>query len=621
MNSDPRDPSDFYRQSQKRHLADAEAWAARSRLLGNLRGVSFASCVIALGYFFVGSSWIALAIAGASLGAFLLLVLGHGRVIEAEEHARRLLLVNEHAEMRVTGRFAELPATGEGFASPAHDYAGDLDLFGKGSLFQRLSVAHTHFGEKTLSGWLSDFAQLDEIALRQRAVRELSEQLEFRQQFEAEALALSQHRRNGRLEVKPSPDPEALLQWIEAPPALLGQMWILVAAWLIPASTLAGIGYQVMGTGSPLFWIVPLLLGLALLARTSTATSAAFGAVSTTEGAFLRYGNLLGLVESLAPQCEWLVSKKAKVTQSAPNEDGALGASRAMRRFRGLVGWYDLRHNGMAYPFINALLLWDVHCTVALERWKREVGGRARSWFGVIGEMEAMSSLSGFLYDESEATFPHLDPTAPVSAEGLGHPLIPSGRRITNDLLPFGPGEALLVTGSNMSGKSTFLRALGTNCVLAFAGAPVVARSLSLPSCALGTSIRVSDSLLSGTSHFFAEVKKLARVVTLAEGSLPVLFLMDEVLHGTNSRERQVGARWVLAKLLESNAFGIITTHDEGLCELPPELMRRVRQHHFRENVRDGEMTFDYLLREGPVTSGNALRLMRQVGLDVPLND
>lgn len=189
----------------------------------------------------------------------------------------------------------------------------------------------------------------------------------------------------------------------------------------------------------------------------------------------------------------------------------------------------------------------------------------------------------------------------------------------------------MLVTGSNMSGKSTFLRAIGVNAVLAFSGGPVIAQKLTIPWCRLGTSIRVSDSLAGGVSHFYAEVKRLASVVEAAAGPVPVLFLLDEVLHGTNSRERQIGARWVLGELLRRKAFGIVTTHDMELCRLPDHLMKSVRQHHFRESVtrKSGPggtgmsetMTFDYTLRDGPVVSGNALRLMRRVGLDVPLEE
>jgi DNA mismatch repair ATPase MutS len=279
----------------------------------------------------------------------------------------------------------------------------------------------------------------------------------------------------------------------------------------------------------------------------------------------------------------------------------------------------------MAYPFINAILLWDLHCTRALEKWKTDVKDEVERWFEVIGEFEAISSLAGLHADEPRSCVPVIEENAAgksayFQASGLGHPLLPPRGRVENDVESLSVGHALLVTGSNMSGKSTFLRSLGVNAVLAFAGGPALATRLSLPVCQLGTSIRISDSLKSGVSHFYAEVQKLAHVVQLTEqGKYPVLFLLDEVLHGTNSRERQIGARWVLAELLKRGAFGVITTHDMELCRLPDELMSRVRKHHFREIVQNGEMSFDYTLRSGPVTSGNALRLMHRVGLKVPL--
>ncbi|HSC86567.1 MAG TPA: DNA mismatch repair protein MutS [Polyangiaceae bacterium] len=616
MSATPDELLRLYREGQARHGAEAEAFAKRSNRIGNLRGLSFATFVVALGYLLARGGSVALAVAGLGLLAFLALVSRHGRVIEQEEHARRLELVNAAGEARVDGRAASLPETGSAYLDPAHPYASDLDLAGRGSLFQRISVAHTRYGKTTLGGWLSAFAPLDEVKERQRAVEELGPQLAFRQELEAQALALTEKRRQGRTVTAESPDPEPLLRFIEAPPELLGRPLVLVLAWLLPALTCAGIAYHAWGPGTPLHWAVPLLAGLALLGQTSSSSSAAFAAVSTTEGAFLRYGDLLALLEGLDCHAPWLVERKKRLAEQA---HPGVSASRTMRRFRGLVGWFDLRHNGMAYPFIDGLLLWDIHCTVALERWKRDVGPRAREWFRIIGELEALCSLAGQAHDEPDSTFPELSEGGALSAEGLGHPLLPLRGRIVNDVAPFAPGSGLLVTGSNMSGKSTFLRALGVNAVLAFAGGRVVARRLTLPRCVLGTSIRVSDSLLENTSHFFAEVKKLAHVVELSRGDTPVLFLLDEVLHGTNSRERQLGARWVIADLLEHGAFGVVTTHDEGLCQLPSPLDAQVRQHHFRENVEAGTMTFDYQLREGPVTSGNALRLMRLVGLDVPL--
>jgi DNA mismatch repair ATPase MutS len=294
--------------------------------------------------------------------------------------------------------------------------------------------------------------------------------------------------------------------------------------------------------------------------------------------------------------------------------------SQTMQRFKRLVGWFDLRHNGLLHPIVNLLTLWDIHCTLALERWQTEAGKRLRSWFGVIGWFEALSSLAAFAREEPGAVFPELvSGPATFRAEALGHPLIEPSRRVANDVTLATPGSALLVTGSNMSGKSTLLRAMGLATVLALSGAPVVAVRFSVSRLALTTSIRIADSLEAGVSHFYAEVAKLKTVVDVAKGPDPALFLLDEILHGTNSRERQIGARWLLAEMLRLGAIGAVSTHDQELCQLPEALMASVRLVHLRESVKDGNMTFDYKVYPGPVTSGNALRLMRSVGLDVPL--
>jgi DNA mismatch repair ATPase MutS len=264
--------------------------------------------------------------------------------------------------------------------------------------------------------------------------------------------------------------------------------------------------------------------------------------------------------------------------------------------------------------------MWDVHCVVALDHWKQRHGQDTRRWFEAIGEAEALSSLAGLAHDEPEFCFAEVRVGAPeLRAEALGHPLIADGRRVSNDVELPEPGAVLLVTGSNMSGKSTLLRSMGLAAVMGLAGAPVCAKRLVLSPLRIATSVRIRDSLETGVSHFYAEVNKLKRALTAAEAGPDVLFLLDEILHGTNSRERQIGARWMLAELIRHGAIGAVSTHDEALCELSGELAERVRQVHLREDVSGGTMSFDYVLRPGPVRSGNALRLMRSVGLDVPL--
>jgi DNA mismatch repair ATPase MutS len=273
------------------------------------------------------------------------------------------------------------------------------------------------------------------------------------------------------------------------------------------------------------------------------------------------------------------------------------------------------------YPIINLVLMWDFHCVFALERWQRSAGKQVRGWFNTLGELEALSSLGGFAHDNPTYAWPKVEAERTCfEATELGHPLILKGR-ISNDIKIERGGRALLVTGSNMSGKSTLMRAIGINAVLAQAGAPVCARELTMGALSVRTSMRISDSLEQGVSHFYAELHKLKAVLDARGGEVPVLFLLDEVLHGTNSRERQIGARWVLAELLKAKAIGAISTHDSGLCTLPEPLMSAVQQVHLREIAEGSEMTFDYKLRSGPVQSGNALRLMRSLGIGVPLQD
>jgi len=593
----------------------AKELAARSRLLSNLRGLSFAVfAVSSIALLAQAPSGIAAPFALVGLGAFLTLVFFHARLIDEQDLAERWVDVNRAALARANHDFAALADVGEGLSRGDHMYAADLDLFGRASLFQRLSVARTRFGRERLAEILLEPASLEHARLRQRAVQALAADLETCQRFEAHALGVAGQKPGPGGRVRSFVNPEPLLKWAESTPALVGDPLSRFGSLLLPPLTLAALvayfGFDAPGWPA----LVGLVLQALLLVRAARETGIAFGAVSSTEGAFLRYGSLLEIIEGLKQDDPLLLELKARL------ETDSGMPSRAMHQFKGIVGWFDLRHNGLLHPIVNLILLWDIHCTLALERWQLRAGKHLRAWFEVIGWFEALSSLAAFARDEPAAVYPELvEGPARFEAEALGHPLIAPGRRVANDVELAKPGTALLVTGSNMSGKSTLLRAMGLAAVLALAGAPVTARRFRVSRLLPATSIRIADSLEAGVSHFYAEIGKLKRVVDEAEGSAPVLFLLDEVLHGTNSRERQIGARWVLARLLELGSLGAVSTHDQELCRLPEALMSSVRLVHLRESVKDGSMTFDYKVYPGPVSSGNALRLMRNVGLDVPL--
>jgi DNA mismatch repair ATPase MutS len=277
---------------------------------------------------------------------------------------------------------------------------------------------------------------------------------------------------------------------------------------------------------------------------------------------------------------------------------------------------------------IGPILMWDVHCAAALLRWRARAGAHVRDWLDALAEVEALASLGGFAHEHPSFVFPELAPEATFDARGLGHPLIADDKRIGNDVRLPSAGRALVVTGSNMSGKSTLLRAIGVNVLLANAGAPVCATAARFGPARIATSMRIDDSLEQGVSHFYAELRRLKRVIDLAQEtgrapgaqtmpSSPVLFLLDEILHGTNSRERVLGACAVVKELLARGALGAVSTHDLGITALEKELGGLVENVHFEEQVRGEEMSFDYVLRPGIVQSSNALRLMRAVGIDV----
>lgn len=607
--------SALYEGRKQRFEQQASQLSARSRSISNLRGLAFGTSVVALMFALFGSAGAAgYAISALAALGFIALVIVHKHVIDAEDDARRWGRVNRDALARVTGEWHKLTEDGSSFRDNDRGYSDDLDIFGKNSVFQRLCVAHTRFGQQRLAQALGNPASLQIIAARQQAIRELAQKLELRQHFEALALAIVDPTAS-KAKQRGAPDPEPLLAWASGPTRLVSNplwKWLSIS---LPTLTAALVAMTIWRGWPSALWTLPLFSQLAVLVVTREQSNRVFTAASSTEGAFLRYGAMLQLFEAAPLQAQLLQKLKGDLLQSKPSP------SQAMKEFRRIVGWFDLRHNGLVYPFVNLALLWDVHCVLSLERWQLRYGRAARSWFEALGELEMLCSFAGLCHDEPGFCFPEISRGESLfEAEALGHPLIAPRQRVTNDVPKLTPGKALLVTGSNMSGKSTFLRSLGLAAVLAQAGAPVCASRLRMSRLKVSTSVQVRDSLSQGVSHFYAELNKLKAIVDSAKGG-GVLFLLDEILHGTNSRERQIGARWLLTELLSKNTIGAVSTHDMELCRLPDALMQNVKLVHFRENELNGRMTFDYKLREGPVTAGNALRLMRSVGLDVPLDE
>jgi DNA mismatch repair ATPase MutS len=362
------------------------------------------------------------------------------------------------------------------------------------------------------------------------------------------------------------------------------------------------------------WWLAPLAANIVLSFVYDPAAFAAFDRVTLGERGLTRYGAMLELVCRAAWRAPLLTRLQSDTCAGGP-------APAAVRKMASLAGWSELRSGAALLHFpIQAFTLWDFHVLFAMERWRRHSGVHVRSWLDALGTVDALAVLAIARADEPQWTMPAVDAAADrMTASALGHPLIAADRRVANDVTLGPAGSLLLITGSNMSGKSTLLRAIGLNAVLAHAGAPVCASALRMPPVELHTSIRVQDSLELGLSYFMAALARLKQIVDAAErGARPdwrLLYLLDEVLQGTNSVERGIAVRAVATHLLEAEAIGAMTTHDLALAGEEP-LQSRAVLVHFTEQVHDGgTMTFDYRLRPGLATSTNALRLMQAIGI------
>jgi hypothetical protein len=599
----------FYETRAEQHRSKHDLLTKRSLRVSNLRGLAFVVFAGGGGLTLFGSAGI-LGIVTSAIGmaSFIALVVYHSKVIHRQETEQRWLQVDRDAAARVShDAWHDLPNRGEAFRDKDHAYADDLDLLGRGSLFQRLCTAQTQMGQSRLFEMLAAPCPAEDIAQRQAAVQVLAAQLEFRQQMEVLAMGT---RSPGKVDPLATPSNlEPFLEWAETRRGPGSRARWLAVAWGLPCLTAFVALLGLFGTLPPWATVVLLAFHLAAIVRARPHLGQLVRALAKADGVVERSGPLFQLLETNT-ELTWL---RERLT-------GTMPASVALNRLSHVSGWFELRHNGLVYPFINLFVLWDIHCWLAFERWQQRHGTRVRDWFAAFADVEALSSLAGLAHDEPDCCYAELVTEGPgFDALELGHPLIAVEQRVTNDVSGLAPGYGLLVTGSNMSGKSTYLRAIGLAAVLGLAGGPVCATRLRLRRVQLVTSMRISDSIAAGVSHFYAELLKLKRVLTAANGSEPVLFLLDEILHGTNSKERQVGARYILAELLRAGAFGAVSTHDSGLCTLGGELAERLIQVHFRESVVQNQMTFDYRVYAGPVTEGNALRLMQRVGIPVPL--
>jgi len=528
---------------------------------------------------------------------FAAAVFYHSRVRRARARTDRAAAHYRVGLARIEDRWSGLGNPDTSLEDANHIYAADLDVFGPGNLFELLSTARTRMGERTLAAWLLSPAPTATVLQRQQSIAELRDRVDLR-----EDLAVLS-------EAGVGVHPEELSRWAESANRLT-QRSILPAAVLLPVLLIAAlIFWNVTAMASPVVVILLLELGVVRLLGLRL-----FEVLGSTEQAFDKLRLLVDLTTRL--EREPLEAPLTKGLLQRLSSSG-VPASRAIARLATTVSFVESRRN----PLIQILdlpLLYSVHAALAAERWRRDHGSAVAAWLDAIGELEALISLSAYSYEHPDDPFPELvDGDASFVGVALGHPLLPQRTCVRNDVTISRPTRVLLISGSNMSGKSTLLRTVGINTVLAMAGAPVRARHLRLSPLQVGANIRINDSLQKGSSRFYAEITRLRQLNETALREPTLLFLLDEVLQGTNSRDRFIGAQGVIRALIDRGAIGLVTTHDLALTAIDVGGAERLRNLHFQDELVDGRMQFDFKLHEGVVTKSNGIELMRSIGLEV----
>jgi MutS domain V len=629
--SAPEPVATRYRAREARFRRAADREEARSRQLSTVRIALFFIAVAAGSIAVLSPRWreAALGTIAAALVIFIIVAIFHDRVERRRHHYAAFADLNREALYRLAREWQVLPEPPPVALPHDHPYAEDLDLVGHASLLQLIGPPNTPAAHRELAGWLLHVQEVEphDVAARQASVRELAPRLEERQELQAASLDA---RRLDAATLEP------LLHWAESESWLLRRPWVTIAAiaLTITTPTLAAVAYA--GGVSGRWWMLTATLGWVLMWSVYDELNRTFQAASG-EYSFRSFEHAITLVARMPVQSPLLVAAQNVLNEQPATSGSAAGAGdetrahgrrakaeEALSRLRQFVALSDFRLTPIFYVVVQTLVLWDLHAWWLLERWRQHHGRHLRPWLTAVGRVEALAALAALAHDQPQWTFPRVERGLDrLITEDLGHPLLRDDVRVTNDVTVGPPGTFLLVTGSNMSGKSTLLRAIGLNVVLAHAGGPVCARTMALPPVTLHTSMRVSDSLERGLSLFMASLLRLKGVVDAARHAdparRPLLYLLDEVLQGTNSAERQIAVRTIVGHLVRRGALGVVTTHDLELATTP-DFTAHADSRHFTEHVSivNGtmQMTFDYKLRPGPATSGNALLLVRMLGLD-----
>jgi len=592
-------PREVYQSREAEFSASADRLRKLAERLSMARLAAFTGGLVLFAVLLSFSVIAAVVTLAAALILFAWLVIKYETTEKSRKRYLRLAEINRLELKCLEGDFSGFK-TGEEYAERDHPYSYDLDIFGKASLFQYICRTTSRPASDRLAEYLKQPATKEEILLRQEAVAELQPLTDWRQ----ELMTL------GYLNTGAGNDPAPLMQWLKSgdlfrktgrEKIISGCLSLLALAAVIAVT--AGLPAGIL---APVFG-VNFVFYFTRFRRISKLQEQ----VSRSSDLLKAYSSIIRLIENR--NC---TSSLLQKMQSVFRDE--ITASARIRQLSKLVGRLDSRLNVLVSIPLNLLFFTDIHFCLALEKWKREHALRIPGWFTSMAEFEALASMANMAFNNPGWVYPQVtDDHFVFRAEEMGHPLIHAGRRISNGFATEGAGKSIIVTGSNMSGKSTFLRTCGVNAVLAFAGAPVCARAFTVSLVRLHSSMRISDSLEENISSFYAELRRLRAIISGAESDPKVFLLLDEILRGTNSDDRYTGSVALIKQLTGYGAVAMVATHDLRLAGLEKELPQSIENYHFDVKVNDDELFFDYRLTQGICSSFNASLLMKKMGIKV----
>ncbi len=591
----------FWQRWQKFN-SEKEKLERDSNRLSNLRLVFFLTAVfitaLAFSYLDRTHGYIILALL---IGSFIALLVFHEKVIHRAEHYSHMAKINQQCLQRNNGDWVGFSDQGSELQDPGHRYSNDLDIFGPASLFQWINTTNTYHGRKYLQNLLeSPVRDKANIIKRQNAIRELAANLELCQALQDQAMSNGDYMKN----------PEKLFTYAEASQRLFNHKWLEYGFYILPFIT---VGSFILSYMSPVFTE---RIPLAFLSIQLVINMAEKNKVNNILAATFAYKTKVGVYQCLLELLEKQKFSDAYLLELQTEFCGHLTASQQLKALDSIVGAVAFRYNGIVHFIVNTLFFWDFHCVFALERWKARSGPALRKWINNLGIFEGLASMALITQLNPDWSFPEFEENhLLLSAEDMGHPLINGPQRVNNNLQL--DNQIAVITGSNMSGKTTLLRTIGVNLVLAYAGAPVCARSFRCSIMDIYTSMRISDDLHSGISTFYAELLRIKMIIAFSKHKQAMIFLIDEVFRGTNSRDRVTGARNVLLNLNKPWTMGLISTHDYELCDLENDNSGRITNYHFIESYTEDEIKFDYLLKPGSCKISNAQYLMKMAGIEL----